>query len=136
MGLKTGIAWWTEKDRQVQNTGTNGVLPAIRALAETPDGTIWGGAEDGSIFRISTNKLEAFRATDALAGQPIYSLYADPDGSLWAGTFRGGLVRVKNGKFSRFTGLPIGIIGQILDDNRGRFWLGTHHGIYCVSKQA
>jgi len=136
MGLKTGIAWWAGTNRQVLNTWTNRVLPAIRALAETPDGTIWGGAEDGSIFRCSTDKLETFRADDELAGQAIYSLCADSDGTLWAGTFRGGLVRFKNGKFSRFTGLPIGMICQILDDNRGRLWLGTHHGIFCVSKQA
>ena len=136
MGLKAGIAWWAGNDRQILNTWSNGVLPAIRALAETPDGAIWGGAEDGSIFRCSQEKLEAFRADDALAGQAIYSLSADADGTLWAGTFRGGLVRFKNGKFSRFTGLPIGMICQILDDHRGRLWLGTHHGIFCVSKQA
>src|SRR2546430_8315320 len=51
----------------------------------------------------SPEKLEAFRADDGLAGQPIYSLYADSDGYLWAGTLRGGLVRFKDGKFSRIT---------------------------------
>jgi signal transduction histidine kinase len=48
-------------------------------------------------------------------------------------------VRFQNGKFSRITakqGLPVGIISQILEDNEGRLWLGTHQGIYCVAKQA
>jgi len=139
MGLKAGLAWWAGNDRQIVNTTTNGVLPAMRALAEAPDGTIWAGADDGSIFRCAQEKLEAFRATDELAGQPVYSLYIDGSGTIWAGTFRGGLVRFAGGKFSRITakqGLPVGIISQILEDKQGRLWLGTHQGIYCVAKQA
>ena len=137
MGLKAGLAWWAGSDRQVTNTGNGGYLPAIRALAETPDGNIWAGADDGTIFRCTPEKLEAHRATDALAGQPIYSLHADASGTLWAGTFRGGLVRFSGGKFSRITaanGLSADIISQIQEDNHGRLWLGTHQGIYCVSK--
>jgi signal transduction histidine kinase/ligand-binding sensor domain-containing protein len=139
MGLKAGLAWWSGNDRQIINTSTNGVLPAFRALAETEDGTIWAGADDGSIFRCTQEKLERFRAQDELAGQPVYSLYTDSSGTVWAGTFRGGLVRFRHGKFSRITakqGLPVGIISQILEDHQGRLWLGTHQGIYCVSKQA
>jgi signal transduction histidine kinase/ligand-binding sensor domain-containing protein len=139
LGLKAGLAWWAGSDRQIVNTSSNGVLPAVRALAEAPDGTIWAGADDGTIFRCAPEKLEAFRATDELAGQPIYSLYADAAGTLWAGTFRGGLVRFQNGKFARITakqGLPVGIISQIMEDNEGRLWLGTHKGIFCVAKQA
>jgi signal transduction histidine kinase/ligand-binding sensor domain-containing protein len=139
MGLKAGIAWWAGNERQIVNSSTNGVLPAFRALAQAPDGTIWAGADDGTLFRCSPEKLEAFRASDELAGQPIYSLHADSSGTLWAGTFRGGLVRFQNGKFSRITakqGLPVGIISQILEDDQGRLWLGTHRGIYCVSKQS
>ena len=139
IGLKAGLAWWAGNNRQIFNVNPSGFMPAIRALAETPDGNIWGGADDGTIFRCSTDKLEAFHATDALAGQPIYALHADADGTLWAGTFRGGLVRFKDGKFARITvtnGLPADIISQIQEDKHGRLWLGTHQGIFCVSKQA
>jgi len=137
MGLKAGIAWWAGSDRHVFNVNSNGFMPAIRALAETPDGNVWAGADDGTIFRCNQEKMDAFHATDALAGQPIYSLHADASGTLWAGTFRGGLVRFRDGKFSRITakqGLPADVISQILEDNHGRFWLGTHQGIYCVKK--
>lgn len=139
MGLKTGIAWWDAKGRQIINTNQDGVLPAIRALAETPDGSVWAGADDGTIYRCSPGKLDAFRVPDSLAGQPVYALHADSDGVLWAGTFRGGLVRYREGKFSRITakqGLPATIISQIQEDDHGRLWLGTHQGIICVSKQA
>ena len=139
IGLKAGLAWWAGDNRQVFNVNPTGFMPAIRALVETPDGNIWAGADDGTIFRCSQDKPEAFHATDALAGQPIYALHADTDGTLWAGTFRGGLVRFKDGKFSRITatnGLPADIISQIQEDSRGRLWLGTHQGIFCVDKKA
>ncbi len=139
MGLKTGLARWVGNDRQVWNVSGTGVMPAIRALAETPDGDVWAGADDGSIFRCTPEKLEAFRATDVLAGQPIYALHADASGALWAGTFRGGLLRFKHGKFSRITaaqGLTADVISQIQEDDQGRLWLGTHQGIFCVSMTA
>jgi len=139
IGLKAGLAWWAGSDRQILATNGDNFLPAIRALAETPDGDVWAGADDGTIFRCTPEKLEAFHATDALAGQPIYALHSDVSGTLWAGTFRGGLVRFNHGKFSRITakqGLPADVISQILEDNHGRLWLGTHQGIYCVNKLA
>lgn len=141
VGLKAGLGVSAGAVRQVWNTRNPGYLPAVRALAETPDGTIWAGADDGTIYRCETNGLTAFRAEDALAGQAIYSLYADAEGVLWAGTFRGGLVRIKGGKFARITtgqGLPedVVVISQIQEDHRGRLWLGTHRGLVRISKDA
>ncbi|MGO8681817.1 MAG: two-component regulator propeller domain-containing protein [Limisphaerales bacterium] len=139
MGTKAGIAVWSGNDRRFLTTNDNVALPAVRALVQTPDGTVWAGADDGALYRCETNHLQAFRPRDALAEQPIYSLVADDSGSIWAGTFRGGLLRFSSGKFSRFTakqGLPVDVISQILDDKHGRLWLGTHQGIYCVAKTA
>jgi signal transduction histidine kinase/ligand-binding sensor domain-containing protein len=142
LGLKAGVAVSAGSLRQVWNTRNPGFLPAVRALAEAPDGTIWAGADDGTIYRCETNGLTEFRAQDALAGQAIYSLYADTNGVLWAGTFRGGLVRFKDGKFTRFTasqglaakGETINMISQIQEDSLGRLWLGTQQGLFCVHK--
>ncbi len=139
MGLKAGLAWWAGNSRQILNVASNSPLPAIRAMAEAPDGTIWAGADDGTLFRCTPEKLEPFRAADALAGQPIYALHADAAGVIWIGTFRGGLVRFKDGQFSRFSaaqGMPMDVISQIQEDGRGRLWLGTHQGICCVDKSA
>src|SRR5262249_44507046 len=63
----------------------------------------------------------------------------DKQGTIWVGTFRGGLLRFRDGKFSRITskeGLPADNISQILEDDRGRLWLGTHQGICCGAKSA
>lgn len=138
MGTKYGIAFSSGGERRILGTNANATLPAVRALAETPDGNVWAGADDGTIYRCEPERLTAFRPKDALAEQPIYSLTADADGTLWAGTVRGGLLRFKNGIFSRITAtnLPVDVICQILDDRHGRLWLGTHQGIYSVAKSA
>jgi signal transduction histidine kinase len=47
------------------------------------------------------------------------------------------LLRYKDGKFTRFTpaeGLPSDVICQILDDGKGNLWMGSHRGIFSVSK--
>ena len=139
MGTKYGIAFTDGRARRILGTNNNATLPAVRALAEAPDGKVWAGADDGTIYQCEPDRLTAFRPKDALAEQPIYSLTADAYGTLWAGTFRGGLLRFKNGNFARITakqGLPVDVICQILDDQHGRLWLGTHQGIYCVAKSA
>jgi len=139
MGTKNGIAISDGRERRILGTNNANALPAVRALAEAPDGTVWAGADDGTIYRCEPDKLTPFRAHDALAGQVIFSLLADTNNTLWAGTLNGGLLRFKNGNFSRISaaqGLPADAICQILDDGLGRLWLGTHQGIYCVTKAA
>jgi signal transduction histidine kinase len=138
-GTKAGLAWWSPAGRRQFSTNASVALPAVRALVEAPDGTVWGGADNGTLYRCEPDRLQAFRPKDALAEQPIWSLLADADGAIWAGTFRGGLLRFKDGKFTRFTakqGLPADVIGQILEDKQGRLWLGTHQGICRVAKAA
>ncbi|HEX9046060.1 MAG TPA: two-component regulator propeller domain-containing protein, partial [Verrucomicrobiae bacterium] len=152
MGTKYGIAYFDGRERRMLGTNTATALPAVRALAETADGNVWAGADDGTIFRCAPTGLTSFRPPDALAEQPIYSLLADGSNTLWAGTFRGGLLRIKTAwqpantaestnvdlDFFRITGkrgLPVDVVCQILDDGK-RLWLGTHRGIYCVAKNA
>jgi signal transduction histidine kinase/ligand-binding sensor domain-containing protein len=139
MGTKAGIALWAGNARRILGTNDNATPPSVRALTETPDGTVWAGADDGTLYRCGTDRIEPFRPSDALAEQPIYSLYADAQGVIWAGTDRGGLFRFNKGVFRRITakqGLSVDVICQILEDDEGRLWLGTHQGIYCVSRSA
>ncbi len=139
MGTKAGLAQWSGELRWLLGANNSPNTPSVRALAETPAGEIWAGADDGSLYRCDLPEPAPFRPQDALAGQPIFSLCADADGALWAGTFRGGLLRFKAGKFFRFTaaqGLPVDVISQILLDQQGHLWLGTHKGIYRVAKSA
>ena len=117
-------------------TSATASSPAVRALAEDASGGIWAGTSSGELLGLRGEQWQTFKATDALAGSPVWSLWATPDGTVWAGTFRGGLLRFKEGKFFRFTerdGLPSDVICQVLDDDQGFLWVGTPRGIARVS---
>jgi ligand-binding sensor domain-containing protein len=157
LGTKSGLA--TLADGQLRRyLPEDGVLRFdIRALAETANGVIWAGAGDGTLYRLDTNRVDSFRPTDQLAGQPIWSLLVDDAGTVWAGTFRGGLLRFElrpspsitkgegkeadkklDGKFTRYMtqhGLPDDVITQILDDRLGWLWLGSQSGIFRIEKR-
>jgi signal transduction histidine kinase/ligand-binding sensor domain-containing protein len=135
IGNKSGL--WSWSQGQLRQFRAEVRRTDIRALAEGTNGIIWAGAGDGFLYRIATNRVQAFQTGDSLSAQPIWSLYADDDGSVWVGTFRGGLLRFRGGHFDRFTakdGLPDDVICQILDDGNGRLWIGSQQGIFWVSK--
>ncbi len=138
-GTKINVGWYSATGRRVFS-GSNGVTAsAVRTLAGGPDGTIWAGSDDGTLYRCGLTNVQAFRPNDDLGPRPIWSLLVDSNGVVWAGTFRGGLLRFKDGKFIRLgakQGLPMEVITQILEDQQGRFWFGTHQGICCVEKSA
>jgi signal transduction histidine kinase/ligand-binding sensor domain-containing protein len=138
VGTKINVGWYIRAARRVFGTADGVAESPVRALAEAPDGAVWSGADDGTLYRCEPSHVQAFGPTDDLGARPILSLLIDPDGSVWVGTFRGGLLHFRNGRFVRFStkqGLP-DVITQILEDQQGRLWLGTHQGICCVEKTA
>jgi signal transduction histidine kinase/ligand-binding sensor domain-containing protein len=139
VGTKSGVGWWSTAGRRSFGTNDGMSVSAVRALVEAPDGTVWCGADDGTLYRCEPTRLQAFRPEGDSGPHPIWSLLADADGTIWTGTFRGGLLRFKDGRFTRFgprQGLLVDVICQILEDRQGRLWLGTHQGICCVARAA
>jgi signal transduction histidine kinase/ligand-binding sensor domain-containing protein len=138
-GGRDGLFFWGGRG-EMQFKLLEGIgLRGVRALAEDRQGTIWCGGDDGILYSITgaNNNVEAFRPSDSLESYGIWSLLAEPNGTVWAGTFRGGLLRFKDGKFTRYNkaqGLPDNIISQILMDEAGNLWLGSHQGIFRVEK--
>ena len=73
----------------------------------------------------------------ALLSDLIITLCLDSQGILWVGTEGGGLSCVKDGvirSFSRQHGLIDDTVLQILEDVAANLWLGSHHGIFRVSR--
>jgi ligand-binding sensor domain-containing protein len=92
---------WLTENGLPQNT--------VHAIAQTRDGYIWIGTEEG-LARFDGVKFSVFdkQNTPAIKSNYIRSLLADRQGALWIGTAQG-LVRMLNGKFTLFTrddGLP------------------------------
>ena len=137
-GTKDNVGWYTKASRRIFSAADGVAESAVRALAEAPDGSIWAGADDGTLYHCETNHVQAFQPADAMGARPIWSLLVDQDGTVWAGTFRGGLLRFRNAQFTRFStkqGLPDAVT-QILQDQHDRLWLGSHEGICCVEQAA
>jgi ligand-binding sensor domain-containing protein/signal transduction histidine kinase len=139
VGTKAGLS--RIKDGRLHAFGpADGFEPRdVRALARAPDGAVWIGTGDGTIYRHANGRLTAFRPPDAQPLHAVWALHADADGALWIGTFRGGLLRLRDGHFDRFTtrdGLPSNIVCQILEDDAHQLWIGSHQGIFRVARAA
>ncbi len=113
------------------------VLPDVRCIAETEDGTLYFGMSGGGLGYLRNGQVSQVLKTNGLGSDVVLSLKPDAAGCLWIGTADAGLVRRKNGQFARIgpdQGLPATTIGQIVDDQSGNFWLGTRQGLVRVSK--
>src|SRR6266404_9816959 len=115
---------WTSADGLPQNS--------ITAIAQTHDGYLWLGTEEG-LARFDGVSFTVFDRTNTseIKNNIILGLYADKEGSLWIGTYGGGLTRLKDEKFSSFTtkdGLSNDIVRAFYEDKEGILWIATYGG--------
>lgn len=106
---------------------------AIRAIAQTPDGFLWIGTENG-LARFDGVSFTVFNKqnTTAFKSNTAYSFYIDKKGILWVGTYGGGLISYHNGVFENYTvqhGLLKSIIWSITNDHDENLWIGTNGGL-------
>ena len=115
----------------------------VRTILETSDGALWLGTNGGGLSRYRDGHFRSFTTDDGLSSDLIRALYEDGDGLLWVGTEGRGLARLdlRDGiEAARVTvyreadGLFDGVIHQILEDDLGRLWMSTNHGIFWVSR--
>ena len=161
IGNEFGLYCW-ENGSLKTFTEKDGFASAhILAIAEDETGTLWLGTANGELRAYKNGQFTAYRPvemsgmdfkrppetpenTGAIAhsgfsgGERLWAIHPDRHGVLWIGTLSGGLLRFEAGKFTRYTtqdGLPNDNVSQILEDKRGRFWLGTRAGIACVERE-
>jgi len=72
----------------------------ILSLAESDDGSLWVGTEDG-LSQLSDVKFPTFSATEGLVQEVCLSVAASPQGGIWAGT-PNGLSYFHDGQFTNF----------------------------------
>src|SRR5271166_139649 len=103
-------AVWTQADGLPQDN--------IRSIAQTTDGYLWLGTEEG-LARFDGYDFVTFtKDGGSLPSNTVAALAASRDGSLWIGTSNG-LVRYRNGRFTTFTtkdGLPDNVIMSLSED--------------------
>ena len=134
-----GTAYALDTPRELSQFGhevwlTENGLPqnTVHAIAQTNDGYIWIGTEEG-LARFDGVKFTVFdkQNTPEIKSNYIRTLLADRQGALWIGTAQG-LIRMLNGKFTLFTrdnGLPSETIQAIYEDRERNLWVATANGL-------
>ena len=115
----------------LDNWGPGQGLPqnTVQAIAQTPDGYLWVGTQEG-LARFDGAQFTVFdrRSTPALTANAVLSLVVDPDGALWIGTNGGGLLRMRGDRIEAFgpdRGLPGRKVQALARDGQGTIWVGT-----------
>ncbi len=120
---------------------------SVHAIAQTRDGFIWMGTEEG-LARFDGTQFKVFdtRNTRGLASDYISSLAASDDGSLWIGTDSGlshfapspestqaTLANsVMSGNFSTRNGLAGDWVTALCENPDGSLWVGTTAGLNLI----
>ncbi|HSY16768.1 MAG TPA: two-component regulator propeller domain-containing protein [Candidatus Acidoferrales bacterium] len=103
----------------------------VRALAQTRDGYVWVGSDDG-VSRFDGMSFFPLGLQEGFQGGPVQVLFGDSRGALWVGSAGGGLSCWQGGKLRKFTasdGMPSESITTLAEDNSGRIWVGTQNGL-------
>ncbi len=136
IGTATGAHRY-EGGRITWSAGTDELkLPDVRAITETPDGTVWFGMSGGGVASLKEGTLKQFMRASGLASDYVLCLLPDGPDTLWIGTADHGLARFNKGKFSVLgpaQGLPT-VVYHLVDDLRGNLWIGSQAGILRVTK--
>ena len=108
---------WTQEQGLPQDT--------IRAIAQTGDGYLWLGTEEG-LARFDGYEFVTFdKARADLPSNSITALAAERGGALWIGT-ASGLTRFDGRRFRTYTtadGLPDNAVSSLLLDRSGALWI-------------
>ena len=114
----------------------------VNALFEDHRGTIWLGTINGTAQLVKTGEAWSLRraAFSAIQTSSIEEFLEDPDGSLWFAAYDherdSRLCKIgAGGKYEEFRNrfFKNNRILTMLRDRRGRFWVGTYHGLALVS---
>ena len=104
---------------------------SILSSAQTPDGYLWFGTEEG-LVRFDGIRFSIFdKDTGSLKNNEVLSLALDRNKELWIGTYGGGIAHLHNGRFEFCTtkeGLPSNLVRALYEDASGALWIGTDGG--------
>ncbi|NPC84743.1 PAS domain S-box protein, partial [Pyxidicoccus fallax] len=120
---------FTTKDGLARDNITN--------LREAPGGGLWLGSGSGLDF-LDGDRVRKDGPELALAGRDVSGLELDSkdSGILWVAT-DDGLARVSASRVDVVrgrNGLPANNLLSVVDDGRGRLWMGSNRGIFRVDK--
>ncbi|MCI0513423.1 T9SS type A sorting domain-containing protein [candidate division KSB1 bacterium] len=146
-GTDSGVTVFT--GREWISTSKQGVVLRhdVMAMDVSPDDLVYCGTEGGGIARLKLSNLDVITGASTIerpwAPMPIdsvYAIYIGKDSLQWFGTSQGlfqhrGINSKKNWKlFTLAHGLPHRHVQAIIEDARGKIWVGTRGGVACIQK--
>jgi ligand-binding sensor domain-containing protein/signal transduction histidine kinase len=128
-----------EENFLLRNWDTEDGLPGSRitAMAQTSDGYLWFGTQNG-LARFDGIRFVIFSRsnTPALSNNFISCLLTDREGTLWIGTKSSLLLKYNNAGFTTVDlGLPsTAVINWLMQDKDGVIWIATQgNGVFRLS---
>ena len=107
---------------------------SILALLTAKDGSLWIGTEGGGLVHYQRGVFTHFGRKQGLTNLFVRSVLEAHDGRIWVGTDRG-FFECKDGALIRQDGrpeLPLLSVTTMVQDDRGRIWLGGALGIWYL----
>ncbi len=119
--------------------------PFIREIAETNDGTIWLGTSNRGVCKVIESDSTGISTRNGYEQEAnieycsVRSLLASSDGNLYIGYMDGfGVLSPSEDAITQFyttnDGLCSNFVGCIVEDGKGRIWLGSNSGISRYSR--
>jgi PAS domain S-box-containing protein len=134
LATASGLARFDGDKFEVFTKHSTGALPSnvIGALCEDSQGLLWIGT-GGGLATYKNGRFSAFSGNKNIPGN-IFKLYLDSKGNLWIGSSGFGIACLNPGsaKVNTYTakdGLSGDFIRSILEDKKGRLWVGTRSGL-------
>jgi signal transduction histidine kinase/CheY-like chemotaxis protein/ligand-binding sensor domain-containing protein len=142
---RDGTLLMTRFDRSIISLDQKGAQRVIArvaspgsALAEGPDGTIWGGSIDGSVWTLENG---ASRVVSHELGERVVAVLPTRDGQhVWAASLGTGAVRIdrrdpsRHSRVTRRHGLLGETLWTMLEDREGNLWFGQNGGLSRLRK--
>ena len=128
----------------------------IRYILEDSHQKMWVATEDGfyrtdSKFSVVDDLPSKGSSPFSLQNKSIYRMLEDLDGNIWFCTWGNGLFMIPKSETSKARlsdmepisfmhpkagqlGLPVEVVPSLLQDSKGRIWIGTLNGLYLYDK--
>lgn len=106
----------------------------VTSIAQTPDGYLWVGMQNGGLARFDGVRFTHFHPgnTPELASADVRTVLVDPAGKLWVGLGDGSLVSHANGEFHAEYKLPLvtdGVIAKLVSSDLNETIFATSNGL-------